>query len=507
MSFRFFSAVLLGFYLMNAGGSAFGQYAFDMLQLSQFQPVGSARSTAMGGAFAALGADWGGAASNPAGLAAYHSSILGLSASLGSVGARAEYLGNDLKSSRGDVRIPSLGFIVSEKPLAQKIPGGSSGWLRMNYGFTLNQTAVYSGRWQLDGHNNRTSMVNYFQEEANSGAAFVAAQYPFSAALASRTGLIYPQRAGDTTSYYFSVVPNGGVRQKEEARSSGQMSDYQFTLAGNWKNVLHLGASFSILSARFDRFTSFTELDEADSIFDFKSLRYNQNIYTVADGFEWKLGAVFKPDKSLRIGFCYVPASRITVVEDFQTDLEANFDSVPTYGYASSPVFAPFEYKFRRPSRTSVGIAVVVADKGLISAGYDYMSFQRMRVRTEGLDATTADWARGVNSDVSSIFMSSGTFRLGGEGLLGPYAFRFGMAYTSSPFVTGLNTGGGNRAQREASCGIGYRKDPFMLDVCVSNRSWSIYREPYTLLSPFPSFGAEIRQYRTELLMSLGMRF
>jgi len=503
---RLFLPLLLLFCLDGAD-RARAQYAFDMLQLSQFQPLGSARSTAMGGAFAALGADWGGAAANPASLASYHSSILGLSTSLGSVGARAEYLGNRVQSSRGDVRIPSLGIVVAEKPLSQKIPGGNSGWRRVIYGFTLNQTAVYSGRWQLDGYNSRTSLVNYFQEEANSGLAFVAAQYPFTAALASKTGLIYPQRPGDTTSYYFSAVPNGGVRQQEEARSSGQMSDYQFTLAGNWKNILQLGASFSILSARFDRFTSFTELDEADSIFDFKSVRYNQNIYTVADGFEWKLGAVFKPNEILRLGFSYVPASRLTVVEDFQTDLEANFDSVPTYGYASSPVFAPFEYSFRRPSRTSAGIAVVVADKGLISAGYDYMSFQRMRVRTDGLDVATADWARGVNIDVNSIFMSSSTFRLGGEGLFGPYAFRLGMAYTTSPFVSGLNTGGGNRAQREVSCGIGYRKDPFMLDVCVSNRSWNIYRQPYTLSSPFPSYGAEIRQYRTELLLSLGMRF
>ncbi|MBM3918398.1 MAG: hypothetical protein FJ344_02685 [Sphingomonadales bacterium] len=492
---------------MVAGGLLFSgavhaQYALDMLQLSQFQPVGSARFTALGGSFAALGADWGGATMNPAGLAGFHTSVLGLSASLGSEGARSEYLSNSVRSGRGDVRIPSLGIVVAEKPQES-----GSGWRRVHFGFTLNQTAVYSGRWQLNGLNLKTSLVNYFQEEANSGVAFVAAQYPFTAALAARTGLIYPQSPGDSTSYYFSIVSGGGVRQKEEARSGGQMSDYQFTLAGNWQNRLHFGVSLSILSARFDRVTEFSETDEADTILKFKSLRYIQSIYTVADGFELKLGAIFKPTEALRLGFSYVPPSRLTVEEDFQTDLEATLDSVPTYAYASSPVFAPFEYKFRRPARTSVGLAVVVRNKGLITAGYDHMSFQRMRVRTEGLDAGTSEWARGVNSDVNALFSSTGTFRLGGEGLLGPYAFRVGMAYTTSPFLRELNTGGGNRVQREVSLGAGYRKDPYMVDLCVSNRSRDIYREPYTLSPPSPNFGASIRQYRTELLLSLGMRF
>jgi hypothetical protein len=497
---HFWPLALAGSVLCSS--ASFAQYALDLLQLSRFQPVGSARTTALGGSFVALGADWGGASSNPAGIAGFHSSVLGLSASMGTVGSQSDYLNNRTRSSRGDVRIPALGIVIAEKPQES-----GSGWMRVHYGFTLNQTAVYSGRWQLDGFNNKTSLVHYFQEEANSGSAFVAAQFPFSAALAARTGLIYPERPGDSASYYFSIVPSGGVRQEEEARSNGQMSDYQFTLAGNWKNMIQLGASLSILSARFDRFSSFTETDEADSIFDFKSLRYTQNIYSVADGLEWKLGAIFKPSEFFRLGFSYVPPSRLTVEEDFQTDLEATFDSVPTYAFASSPVFAPFEYKFRRPARTSVGLAMVFPNKGLITAGYDYMSFQRMRVRTEGLDAGTSEWARGVNTDVRSLLQSTSTFRFGAEGLLGPYAVRMGMAYTTTPFVAELNTGGGNRAQREVSMGGGYRKDPFILDVCITNRSWNVYHEPYSLSIPAPNFGASIRQYRTELIVSLGMRF
>jgi hypothetical protein len=490
------------FGLLLCSNKSMAQYAIDMLQFSQFQPVGSARSSALGGSLVALGADWGGALVNPAGIAGFHSSVLGLSASMGSVGARSDYLNSRVRSSRGDVRLPSLGIVIAEKPQES-----GSGWLRVHYGFTLNQSAVFSGRWQFDGYNTKTSLVNYFQEEANSGTAFVAAQFPFTAALASRTGLINPQRPGDSTSYYLSIVPSGGVRQEEVARSSGQMSDYQFTLAGNWKNVLQLGASLSILSARLDRVTSFTETDEADSIFDFKSFRYTQNIYSVADGFEWKFGAIFRPSEILRLGFSYAPPARLTVEEDFQTDLEATFDSVPTYAFAASPVYAPFEYKFRRPARTSVGLALVFRNKGLITAGYDYMSFQRMRVRTVDLDAGTAEWARNVNKDVTNLFSSTSTFRLGGEGLLGPYAFRMGMAYSTSPFLPELNTGGGNRAQREVSLGCGYRKDPFILDVCVSHRSWNIYREPYSLSMPAPNFGANIRQFRMELILSFGMRF
>jgi len=479
-----------------------GQYAFDLLQFSQFQPVGSARSAALGGAFVALGADWGGAAANPAGLAGFHTSVIGLSTSLGSVGARGEYLGNNSRASRGDVRIPSLGIVVAEQPQ----PSGS-GWLRLQYGFTLNQTAVYSGRWLLEGVNRQTSLVNYFQEEANSGLAFDAAQYPFTAALAAKTGLINPQNPGDSTSYYFSIVPGGGVLQTEEVRNVGQMSDYQFTLAGNWKNIVQLGASLSVLSARADKVTLFTERDQADTIFDFKSLKYRQSVYSTASGFEFKLGAIVKPTEWFRLGIAYAPPTRMTVEEDFQTDMEATFDSVPTFAYASSPVFAPFEYRFRRPARTSVGVAVVVRNKGLITAGYDYNSFQGMRVRTTNLSAGVLEWARGVNTDVAALFLSTGTVRLGGEGLLGPYAFRAGLAYTTSPFLPELNTGGGNRAQREFSLGAGYRKDPFIVDLCVSNRSWGIYREPYTLSDPAPNFGATIRQYRTELLLSLGMRF
>lgn len=466
----FFTTLLLAWAVVGLS-----QSETDLMRFSMQRQSGSARVAAIGGAFGALGADIGGLTINPAGLATFRKNTLATSLQWANQTSEGTYLGNPQNDADSRLQFSSLGFVY-----AQPLQSGN-GWLQLNYGFSMNRTANFFQSAKYEGINTNSSLVDYFLSEANAGDAFFPEDYPFSAALAESVGLIYPSIPGNRESLYFGIVPNAGVTQSERINQNGQLTDYGFSVAGNFKNKLYVGGGVSLLSASFSSRDVFVERDHADSIFDFKDFTYTRDVLTEGDGLKGRLGVVIQPVNWLRLGLGHETGTRFTMSDDFRTSLEANFDSVPTFASARSPLFSPFTFSHRSAGKTIYSLAILFEAKGLISFDYEQVHFNRMRVTPLRSDQASIPWANELNDGVGRLFQTAENYRVGAEYVAGPLVFRAGYAVWGSPFRQVVETAGGDWVQRDVTAGIGLRLKSTTLDFALVNARWKNYRYPYAV--------------------------
>lgn len=465
---------------MVLGGSGWvqAQSEIDLLNLALTRQSPSARMAAMGGAFNALGADAGAITLNPAGLGSFRRSVVSITPGLNFVGSSGSYLGNDQKDNAVGGFIGQLGYVYSQD-LGKRNGRGGASWQYVNYGFTINRTNSFLNNQGYQGVNSDHSMVDLFVQEANTDpTVFRPDNYPFTAALANTTGLIFPSIPGNDSSLFLGIVPNAGVEQSGRLRTRGSTNEYAFSIGANYNNMLFLGGSVGLVSTSYTLISNYTERDHMDSIFDFKNFTYQQSQYVNADGAVIKLGAILQPVEWLRLGLSYESPTWYTVSDDYQTKIDANYDSVPVFATAASPIYTPFIYTYNKPGRISAGMAFLFGATASISIDYDYIDYGNMNVEALNNPAA-AEWAASLNNTVRSTFQGTNNVRIGGEYIYGPFAFRAGFAYWGSPYQIDVNTGGADFSRLDYTAGAGMKLGKVGLDVSVVHNRTNGYWLPY----------------------------
>ncbi len=485
-------------------GMSYAQNEIDLLRLATTRYSPTARMAAMGGAFNALGADAGGLTINPAGLGTFRRSSASISPALNFVGGEGTYLGEKMNDKGVGGFIGQLSYIHS-KNLKMRYGGSDSKWNQLNYGFTLNRTNNFFGNQSYKGVNTDHSLVDYFVGEANADPfVFRPDDYPFTAALAQTTGLIYAGVPGNDSSQFFGIVPNAGVEQSDKIRTKGATQEYGFSLGANYDNYLYLGATIALVSSNFTSVSAYKERDHMDTIFDFKDYTFKQTQIVAADGAVIKLGAILQPVEWLRLGLSYESPTWYNVTDDYQTSIDANFDSVPVFATATSPLFLPFIYDYNKPGRISAGLAFLFGGTASLSFDYDYIDYSKMKVETS-TDAGAASWASNLNNVVRTSFKAASNFRVGGEYIYGPMAFRAGFAYWGSPYQEGVNTGGADYSRLDYTAGAGVRLGKVGVDLAVVHNRTKGYWLPY-YLEGRNQYDVQFRNYQTLLQATLNFR-
>jgi hypothetical protein len=490
------------FALLGAwSGGVYAQSEIDLFRFSSLRNHPTARIAGLGGAFGALGADLGSSVINPAGLANVRKTTLWLSPGFMNTQADGSYLGNLESDGRNRLVMGNVGFVFAQKP------ADGTKWHQINYGFSMHRTGFYNGQQRYEGLNSSSSMIDFFLDEANfDDFEFFPEDFPFSAALAETAGLIFPTIPGNRQSPYLGIVPKGSLlRQREIIRTNGRTNDYNFSVAANYDHKLFLGGGISLMSSSLIQVEEYSEFDHLDTIFDFRDFTYRRNLDVEAEGFMIRLGAIFQPVKWVRFGLSYESPTRYTVTDDYRAQIEANFDSVPTFGSARSPLFRPFVYRYNTSGRMTLSGAVLFGGQGLISIDYDIVPYDNIKVRPQRGDQTTQGWANSLNDRVATVFTASNNLRLGGEYIVGPLALRAGYSHWGSPFRRGIDTGGGDWVQNDYTAGVGYRYDNISLDFSIVHARWKTFRLPYSVPG-LPEDGVLFQNRRTMGMLSLGFR-
>ncbi|MFO7940981.1 MAG: hypothetical protein R6U66_14630, partial [Bacteroidales bacterium] len=124
--------------------SGFSQDDIKAQQFSRFMYQGTARSTAMGGAFTSLGGDFSAVMLNPASIGVYSSSAFSITTSVGSYGSEATYFSNTVEDNRMNVKIDELSAVFNFD-----LMDSDSRFLRANFGIGYTKLAgpdLYGGK-------------------------------------------------------------------------------------------------------------------------------------------------------------------------------------------------------------------------------------------------------------------------------------------------------------------------------------------------------------------------
>lgn len=466
--------------------SASAQNDIDAMRYSQLTFGGTARFASMAGSMGALGGDISTLSFNPAGIAIFKKTELTISPAIFSQTTSSVYNGNTSSDRKLNLNIGNIGLVASINLLSDK---NTSGWENINFGFAHNRTNNFHNRMDIQADNKTSSLLDVFVANANGNTD---AEFDgFSTNLAWQTWLINPDTSG--TLLYNHVIPNYGIKQRKLVETTGSMGETVISFGANYKSKLYLGGTFGIVRVRYDEESTFEEIDEQDTIANFKSFTYGQNLSTSGNGVNLKLGAIYRPNDWVRIGAAVHTPTSISLNDKFSTFMKSDLENGITYDTVSAD--GEFDYRITTPFRAIGSVGFIINKIGLINAEYEYIDYS-----TAQLHARPNPFSD-VNTLIRSKYTSTGNLRVGGEVRLDPIAIRLGYALYGSPFKNNENK---NANRSSYTAGIGYRQDHFYIDFAYVLTKYTEYNYLYS--TPTSTI-VENNYKNSSFMLSFGVRF
>ncbi|RLD56297.1 MAG: hypothetical protein DRI97_07765 [Bacteroidetes bacterium] len=432
------------------------QNATQALRFSQYNPFGTARFAAQGGAIGALGGDFSSVISNPAGVGFYRSSELSFTPSIYWVNTVTNFMGNSIEDSQTKFNIGSLGF-------SQGFPQDKSGIAGFAYSLGYSSLANFNNRSTLQGINTNSSLLDDFTWHANETVdPITGANHddlnPFYEGLAFDSNLMpYDSVAGR---YWHDMQLDGyGQEVYRNSEQSGYIGEYSISGAVNFSNFIYIGATFGIHAVRFYEDIYHTETDANDQVLDFNSFRFREFNSTKGWGYTGRFGMIIRPFHLLRVGATFHLPTYYNLTDEKYTDMSSTWDngSGISDASASSPN-GVYDYKLQTPFRANVNASLILFKIATVSLGYGYVDYSTSRL--DAYDYKFID----ENQQIKQDLQASQSANAGAEIRIQSLYLRAGAKYMTSPFINEEN----NAETLEYSAGIGFRTKQIVFDVSYS---------------------------------------
>lgn len=429
------------------------QNAMQALRFSQYNPFGTARFAAQGGATGALGSDYSSVIANPAGLGFYRSSELSLTPSIYWVNTVSNFMGNSIEDSRMKFNIGSIGF-------SQGFPQDNSGFAGFAYSLGYSTLANFNSRSTLQGTNTNSSLLDDFTWHANetvdpNTGADPNDLNPYYELLAYDTYLMpYDSVAGR---YWHDMALDGyGQEVYRYSEQSGYIGEYSISGAMNFSNFIYIGATFGIHAVRFYEDIYHAESDLNDQVLDFNSLRFREFNSTKGWGYTGRIGMIIRPFHLLRVGATFHLPTYYRLTDQKYTDMNSTWDKGS--GISDASAESPngiYDYKLQTPFRANAHASLILFKVATISLGYGYVDYSASRL--SAYDYRFFE----ENEQIKRDLQVSQQANLGAEIRIQSLYLRAGSKYMTSPFMSEEN----NADTWEYSGGIGFRTKQFIFDV------------------------------------------
>lgn len=518
--------------------SAAAQDTYQSARLAGDDLNGTARYVGMGGAMEALGADLSTMGTNPAGIGMFRKSQASVSGGLQVFGGNYENntLNSYLDGKKTTGSFDQIGFVLTTK-------AGYDSYLNFgfNYHKSKNFNQLLSAANSLNGASlNKVSFNKFVDVDTDNN--FYDPSYSTVDWLNDQ--LVNPYTVDGDGKYLSSF--NSYFHAKDFTQhqvQSGYIGDYDFNISGNIHNRIYLGLTFGIKDVNYESRSLYTETLLFENDIDAMGKMYLDDSRRITGtGFNVKFGAIVRPvdDSPFRIGaYVHTPTwyklttSNYTemATEDFETDKIISISSEDH-----------LDFRLNTPWLFGVSLGHTIGNVAAIGATYEYSDYGALdnRVIDEdyyydswyddyyyGGDRSTSDKAMKRNTEKS--LQGVHTLRLGAELKLCPeVALRFGYNYVSPKYSefgcrdTDIPSQGVEFASTAAytnwkdtnrfTCGIGYAKGPFSIDVA--------YKYSQTNGDFYPFYdgigkgdytnnpgATSVSDKRHQLLMTLGFRF
>ena len=483
---------VLGATLAVAAGAQTWQ---DALLFSENNYSGTARGVGMGNALTAIGGDPGSLTFNPAGsaVASYSQFEItpGLTFSLTNVGAAENmpYMADKRNTFYGAAKMPNLGFIFNLDT------GRRSGLRRMSFGFVVNATNNFTGRFNASGVNDDNSYAASLATSADGFASNVLANEDWyysgdparMPAWVDMTGY----RAGmfngvtDRDGAYIAlteVMDSEGnfrlaapVYQEYGQQTRGSKHDILLNYALNFSDKFYIGANLGVTVLRYalseywkerpDNPADFPIIQYSDgTTAQFESLRMNRNYRLEGNGVYFKIGALWRPVAGLRIGAAFQTPTMINLRERYGYSGEVVLSG--RYGGNASSPEDDWIYALRTPLRANFGLAYTLGNVAVLSADYEYVNYASalFRYRTSNYEYSIGSFSD-VNMDIRDLLGVSHQLRVGTEVKVTP-----GVALRAGYNLITSGEREANFLKHNVSAGVGFSFGSFFLDAAIRAR-------------------------------------
>ncbi len=496
--------------------SAIAQTPENALRTGWFTQNGTARNIATGGVMGSLGGEITANHVNPAGIGLFKTREFVLSPGFAMNRNKLSFRGTDSTGSSNNFNYGTSGLIFGANNR-----GRNNKWTSSAFAISVNQVANYNNRIQFRGFNNMSSFTEQYLEElvrdrADTNAAL--SNYIFGSTLAFRTFLIDTIRGpGGEFSGYQSLVPiSTGVNQSYDAITRGGYHEVALGLAGNMEDKMYVGGSLTIPIISYSRDLTYGETDATTNPNNqFKSFEYKETFSSKGIGLGAKVGFIYKPQESWRVGFAFHTPQLMTFNDRVSSSLTANTESYAgTRSESSSKLNSgnpgKSKYDLITPWRAIVSASYVFREvndtrrqRAFISADLEYVNYRGARFSsTDNDDQALVDYYKLVNEGIKDTYKGNVNFRLGGELKLHTFMFRLGGAYYGSPYAD--DNLKANRIL--ATGGLGYRDHGIFIDLGYAHTFTTDVEFPYRL-NDKPNTFAERRGSRGNLVLTLGFKF
>ncbi len=458
--------------LLLLSGFTFAQTVDDALRFSQHNYSGTARSTAMGGAFGALGGDFSSLSINPAGIAIYRSSEFTITPSF--LINKAE--NGSFSEDKNKFNLGNIGYISSSVP---RIDSGK-GWQNFNFGIGYNQVANFDSKSFIFNEASASSRLDFWSN-VSSGSE-LDNLYVFEEKLAYDNFLINP----DENLNYISVLSGDDIMDQEKyTTEKGYISEFVMSFGANYAHKLYLGGTIGIQSLYYKTSTIYSEYAYTDNESSLNEFTFGEDRVVDGVGANVKLGAIYKPSQSLRLGVALHTPTWYNLDTEMETFLNSDFDpsisnGFPSNGIANHSVISEvIEYTntdFRTPWRTILSSAYTFGKRAVISIDYEMLNYGKAKYNdseTEWDDGVSIEGLktdlRTVNNTISEIHQSTSNLRIGAEFRATPnISLRGGFAHMGDPYKGDYNEG-----YDTYSGGLGFKFNNFFLDTAAEYKNYN----------------------------------
>ena len=472
----------------------------DALRFNRNDVTGTARTQAMAGAFGAVGADLTSMAINPAGMAVYRATELGLSLGVNVIKDESEYY--KTKASDDRVRVPFNQIGVSFSIGRMRENGG--GLINSSLFVGYNRLADFSSRQAYSDPYSYNSLLDYFclneQKTASMTGDLAYNAYltndTTNSSVSSFTYNIWEQFVGDGVNPNFRQDEQGLglINLRKKVKEDGSKGDISIGYAANISNKVYVGGSINIQTLNYENTTTHTENFEGYLVnsSDPASFAYQTYLDQDGTGVCFNLGAIYRPVNFIRVGFALHSPTFFSINERYSAQI---------YNPARNLVKefqGETEYRFRTPSRFIASVAGVIGKGGMISVDFERTNNTRSKFREKDEDDDdflSSDPFESVNSQMkNNILKASNTLRIGGElSILNPFYIRAGYKFSTPGVKRDYYV---NKPKDYAySGGIGFRLNNFFADlayVCAVKKAdhWVLpdSAEGYTYETNTPAY-------------------
>jgi hypothetical protein len=479
----------------------------DALRYSWLTPNGTARSTAFGGALTALGGDLQSVYVNPAGLGQFKTSEMVLTPGFNFSNNKANYLGSSEKDSKSGIAFGTSGFIF-----------GSPRW---QFGLAVSQSANFKTQVAYNGVNNQSSYSEKYLEELISNNVTdpnaAAQNYPYGSSLAVNTYLVEPEldNDGNATGYYSLATPNSGVKQEQQITTSGGITSIGLAASRNFNDKFFVGGSMTIDYLQYKRDQTFKESDNTENATNnFKYFTSNETLETSGEGISLRLGMIYKPVETIRIGLAFHTPTFYNLKDVYTTtvttDLEGYAGPGELHQSSTDLVGSPgeYNYSFNNPMRVMAGFSYVLREvndvthqKGFLSIDVEYLNYGSGKF-VDDINSGSAGYFDDLNSTIKDIYKNALNVRLGGELKFNIWMVRAGFGYFSNPYkdvefkANKMNLSGG----------VGYRNKGIFVDLTYVHQLAKDSYYPYRLESGYYA-PANIKSGIGNVVATVGFKF